>query len=64
MLALNDKILKQEKYEDAKFSVTRVYTYKVIEGGNYKGIGLMVSKMVMVGDNMPKSNKNNSYSID
>ena len=38
--ASNDKILKQEKYEDAKSRLPESTLYKVIEGGNHSGFGL------------------------
>ena len=38
--ASNDKILKQEKYEDAKSRLPKSTLYKTIEGGNHSGFGL------------------------
>ena len=38
--ASNDKILKQEKYEDAKSRLPESTLYKTIEGGNHSGFGL------------------------
>ena len=38
--ASNDKILKQEKYEDAKSRLPESTLYKIIEGGNHSGFGL------------------------
>ena len=38
--ASNDKILKQEKYEDAKSRLPESTLYTTIEGGNHSGFGL------------------------
>ena len=38
--ASNDKILKQEKYEDAKSRLPKSTLYTTIEGGNHSGFGL------------------------
>ena len=38
--ASNDKILKQEKYEDAKSRLPESTLYTSIEGGNHSGFGL------------------------
>ena len=38
--ASNDKILKQEKYEDAKSRFTRSTLYKRLRVGNHSGFGL------------------------
>ena len=38
--ASNDKILKQEKYEDAKSRLPESTLYKIIEGGNHSDFGL------------------------